>query len=154
MAIFTKILCPLDFSKHSNRALDVACELARDNQASLTIMHAYVIPSYPLPEGYVLASSETVAEILSKTQQAMNEARMKAIASGVPRVDIVMSEGAPFAEIVRAAREHESDLIVIATHGRTGLKHALLGSVTEKVVRKAPCAVLTVRDSEQQFVRP
>jgi universal stress protein A len=154
MAIFKKILCPLDFSKHSNRALDVACELARENQASLTIMHAYVIPSYPLPEGYVLASSETVAEILSKTQQAMNEARAKAVANGVAQVDIVMSEGAPFSEIVRAAREHESDLIVIATHGRSGLKHALLGSVTEKVVRKAPCAVLTIRDAEQQFVRP
>jgi nucleotide-binding universal stress UspA family protein len=154
MAIFKKILCPLDFSKHSNRALDIACELARDNQATLTIMHAYVIPSYPLPEGYVLASSETVAEILSKTQQAMNEARAKAVANGVPNVDIVMSEGAPFSEIVRAAREHGSDLIVIATHGRTGLKHALLGSVTEKVVRKAPCAVLTIRDGEQEFVRP
>ena len=154
MAIFKKILCPLDFSKHSNRALDIACELARDNQATLTIMHAYVIPSYPLPEGYVLASSETVAEILSKTQQAMNEARAKAVANGVPNVEIVMSEGAPFSEIVRAAREHGSDLIVIATHGRTGLKHALLGSVTEKVVRKAPCAVLTIRDAEQEFVRP
>jgi len=113
-----------------------------------------VIPSYPLPEGYVLASSETVAEILSKTQQAMNEARSRALAQGITSVDIVMSEGAPFSEIVRAAREHGSDLIVIATHGRTGLKHALLGSVTEKVVRKAPCAVLTVRDSEQEFVRP
>ncbi len=154
MGIFKKILCPLDFSKHSNRALDTACELARDNQASLTIMHAYVIPSYPLPEGYVLASSETVAEILSKTQQAMNEARAKAIAAGVPNVEIVMSEGAPFSEIVRVAREQGSDLIVIATHGRSGLKHALLGSVTEKVVRKAPCAVLTMRDPEQQFSKP
>jgi nucleotide-binding universal stress UspA family protein len=154
MPTFKKILCPLDFSKHSSRALDIACELARDNQASLTLMHAYVIPSYPLPEGYVLASSETVAEILSKTQQAMNEARARALASGVPSVDIVMSEGSPFAEIVRAAREQGSDLIVIATHGRTGLKHALLGSVTEKVVRKAPCAVLTVRDVDQPFVRP
>ena len=154
MAIFKKILCPLDFSRHSSRALDIACELARDNQASLTLMHAYVIPSYPLPEGYVMASSETVAEILSKTQQAMNEARTRAIAQGVASVDIVMSEGAPFAEILRAAREHGSDLIVIATHGRTGIKHALLGSVTEKVVRKAPCAVLTVRDGEQEFVRP
>src|SRR5438552_2765336 len=153
MAIFKKILCPLDFSKHSNRALDVACELARDD-ATLTIMHAYVIPSYPLPEGYVLASSETVAEILSKTQQAMNEARARALAAGVRAVEIVMSEGAPFSEIVRVAREQKSDLIVIATHGRTGIKHALLGSVTEKVVRKAPCAVLTVRDTAQEFVKP
>jgi len=154
MGIFRKILCPLDFSRHSNRALDTACELARQNGASLTLMHAYVIPSYPLPEGYVLASSETVAEILSKTQHAMNEARAKAVAAGVPDVDIVMSEGAPFTEILRVARESTCDLIVIATHGRTGLKHALLGSVTEKVVRKSPCAVLVVRDPEHPFERP
>jgi nucleotide-binding universal stress UspA family protein len=154
MGIFQRILCPLDFSKHSNRALDMACELARDNKAKLTLMHAYVIPSYPLPEGYVLASSETVAEILSKTQQAMNEARARCVAAGVPQVEIVLSEGAAFAEIVRVAREQAADLIVIGTHGRTGLKHALLGSVTEKVVRKAPCAVLTVRDPEQRFDKP
>jgi nucleotide-binding universal stress UspA family protein len=154
MAVFSKLLCPLDFSRHSNRALDTACELARQNGAKLVLMHAYVIPSYPLPEGYVLASSETVAEILSKTQHAMNEARAKAVASGVPDVDVIMSEGAPFTEILRVAREQACDLIVIATHGRTGLKHALLGSVTEKVVRKAPCAVLTVRDPDHPFEKP
>ena len=154
MAPFHNILVPVDFSKHSERALQVACDLAKTFQIPLTVMHAYALPAYPLPEGYVLASSETVAEILSKTQHAMNEARAKATAMGVPDVSIVMSEGAPFAEIVRVAREQGSDLIVIATHGRSGLKHALLGSVTEKVVRKAPCAVLTLRDSEMQFQRP
>jgi nucleotide-binding universal stress UspA family protein len=154
MGVFKRILCPLDFSKHSNRALDMACDLAREHQAHLTVMHAYVIPAYPLPEGYVLASSETVAEILSKTQQAMNAAKQKAVEAGVANVEVVMSEGAPFTEIVRVAREQNSDLIVIATHGRSGIKHALLGSVTEKVVRKAPCAVLAVRDPDLPFVKP
>ena len=92
--------------------------------------------------------------ILSKTQQAMNAARAKVVDSGVPNVEIVMTEGAPFTEIIRVAREQACDLIVIATHGRSGLKHALLGSVTEKVVRKSPCAVLTVRDAEHQFTKP
>jgi len=154
MGVFERILCPLDFSRHSNRALDMACALAREHKAKLTILHAYVIPAYPLPEGYVLASPETVAEILSKTQDAMTAAKAKAQGSGVASVEALTTEGAPFPEIVRVARELNSDLIVIATHGRTGLKHVLLGSVTERVVRKAPCAVLTVRDPEQAPAKP
>ena len=63
-------------------------------------------------------------------------------------------EGAPFAEIVRYAREKDVDLIVMGTHGHTGLAHVLVGSVTEKVVRKAPCPVLTVRHPEHEFVHP
>ena len=61
-------------------------------------------------------------------------------------------EGRPFVEIIRYARENEIDLIVISTHGRTGLKHALFGSVAEKVVRKAPCPVLVVKRQERDFV--
>ena len=63
-------------------------------------------------------------------------------------------EGTPFAEIVRCARDKDIDLIVMGTHGHTGLAHMLLGSVTEKVVRKAPCPVLTVRHPEHEFVHP
>jgi nucleotide-binding universal stress UspA family protein len=151
MGLFDRILCPLDFSHHAQRALAVATEMARKFEASLTLLHAYVIPSYPLPEGYVMASSETVAEILSKTQHAMAEARLEAIRKGVAKVDVLMTEGAAFTEIIRVARELSSDLIVMGTHGRTGLRHALLGSVAEKVVRKAPCAVLTIRDAEHPF---
>jgi nucleotide-binding universal stress UspA family protein len=62
--------------------------------------------------------------------------------------------GTPFVEIVRYAREQNMDLIVMGTHGRSGLVHALLGSVTEKVVRKAPCPVLTVRPEAHQFIMP
>ncbi len=151
MGLFKRILCPVDFSRNSQRAMEAAAEMARQFGGTLTLMHAYVIPSYPLPEGYVLASSETVTEILSKTQRAMNEARLKIIGQGVPNVEVLMTEGAPFAEIVRVARELSIDLIIMGTHGRTGLRHALLGSVAEKVVRKAHCAVLTVRDAEHVF---
>jgi nucleotide-binding universal stress UspA family protein len=63
-------------------------------------------------------------------------------------------EGTPFYEIIRFAREGDVDLIVMGTHGHTGLTHVLLGSVTEKVVRKAPCPVLTVRHPEHEFVHP
>ncbi len=153
-AVFQKILVPIDFSTHAHRALEVACQLAVSFEASLTLFHAYVIPSFPLPEGYVLASAETVAELMDKTQTAMSEARDRARALGVVRVETQVNEGAAFAEIVRVARENAHDLIVLGTHGRTGLRHALLGSVAEKVVRKAHCAVLTIRDAELGFERP
>jgi nucleotide-binding universal stress UspA family protein len=70
------------------------------------------------------------------------------------RVTRSVIRGTPFVEIVRYAREQNVDLIVMGTHGRTGLEHALIGSVTEKVVRKAPCPVLTVRPEGHQFVMP
>jgi len=63
-------------------------------------------------------------------------------------------EGSPFVEIIRFASEENMDLIVLSTHGHTGLAHVLLGSVTEKVVRKAPCPILTVHDPEHEFVHP
>ncbi len=154
MAPFKKILVPVDFSKYSSRALEVACELARSFAAPLTLLHAYAIPTYPLPEGYVLASPETVAELLDKTQQAMNATKARALELGAPAVEVVVAEGPPFAEIVRTAAEQGHDLIVMGTHGRTGLAHALLGSVAEKVVRKAPCAVLTVRDTAPRPAQP
>ena len=154
MAPFKKILVPVDFSKYSQKALEVACELARTYDLPVTLFHAYVIPTYPLPEGFVLPSPEAVTEIMAKTQQAMNEVQARAVEMGAPQVSVIVAEGIAFAEIVREAREKSFDLIVMGTHGRTGLKHALLGSVAEKVVRKAACSVLTVRDPELQFEKP
>jgi nucleotide-binding universal stress UspA family protein len=154
MAPFKKILVPTDFSRYSERALVVACDLGKTFQIPITLFHSYAIPTYPLPEGAVLASPETVAEILEKTQSAMNRLRAHAVELGAPRVDAILNEGIAFAEIVRVAREQDFDLICMGTHGRTGLKHALLGSVAEKVVRKASCAVLTVRDPALEFEKP
>ena len=67
---------------------------------------------------------------------------------------VIVRTGTPFVEIVRHAKENDVDLIVMGTHGRTGLVHALIGSVAEKVVRKAPCPVLTVRPEGHQFIMP
>jgi nucleotide-binding universal stress UspA family protein len=72
----------------------------------------------------------------------------------IPHLERAIEMGIPFVEIVRHARKKNIDLIVIGTHGRTGLDHMLLGSVAEKVVRKAPCPVLTVRPEGHQFVMP
>ena len=69
-------------------------------------------------------------------------------------VEAIVVQGIPFAEIISTAREKEIDMIVIGSHGRTGIKHMMLGSVSEKVVRKAPCPVLTVRQTDHEFVMP
>ncbi len=127
MAPFNKILVPVDFSKHSERATALALELARKFESSLTLLH---------------------------TSVAIKTVRARVLAQGIAKVDALLVEGNPFAEIVRTAREKHFDLIVMGTHGRTGLEHALMGSVAEKVVRKAPCPVLSVRDPEHEFELP
>src|SRR5262245_21053593 len=111
MAPFNHILVPIDFSDTSSRALEKACELARLFQAPLTLFHAYALPTYPLPEGFVLPSPETVTEILAKTQDALKSAAARAQSLGAPRVDALMNEGSAFVEIVRVAREKNVDLI-------------------------------------------
>jgi nucleotide-binding universal stress UspA family protein len=154
MRLVSKILVPVDFSKHSHKALAYACEMAKRFDAPLVLLHAYAIPAYTLPEGYIMASPATVAEVMGKIEGAMAESRKQAVDAGVKVAETLVVEGIAFAEIVKAARDKDCDLIVMGTHGRTGLKHALLGSVAEKVVRKAHCAVLTVRDDEHSFERP
>ncbi len=154
MAPFKRILVPVDFSPHSERAAALAAELAKTFGASLTVLHVYSIPTYPLPEGYIIASPETVAELMTKISSALKEVKTRVLARGAPHVESLLVEGSAFAEIVRTAREKQHDLIVMGTHGRTGLKHALMGSVAEKVVRKAHCPVLTVRDPELIFELP
>jgi nucleotide-binding universal stress UspA family protein len=142
---FRKILVPIDFSEHSRHAVQVAAELAKACGASLTLLHAYVIPAYALPEGFVFASAQAVAELMQQSQDALDRMKLVALAAGATQVELLLAEGAAFTEIVRVAAEKQHDLIVMGTHGRTGLAHAFLGSVAEKVVRRAPCAVLTVR---------
>ncbi len=154
MLAIRKILVPTDFSAHSREAQAWAVELARRYEASLTLMHVYQPISYALPEGYVLPSANLLADLEVSLGKALDDAGKELQSTPGLRVDTALTQGVPFAEIVRFAREGSFDLIVLSTHGRTGLKHALLGSVAEKVVRKAPCAVLTVRPGGHAFERP
>ena len=106
------------------------------------------------PEGYVLPSANLLADLEVSLSKALDDAKKELDATTGLRVDTQLMQGVPFAEIVRFAREGSYDLIVLSTHGRTGLKHALLGSVAEKVVRKAHCPVLTVRAPGLEFEHP
>jgi nucleotide-binding universal stress UspA family protein len=146
-----RILVPTDFSDCSKQAIKYACELAKRFGSELDLLHV-VQPlttnvSYGAPIPDALLHPEQPAE---KELEAIAEPALE----HVSQVERCVRTGPPFLEIVRYARERDIDLIVMGTHGRTGLVHALIGSVAEKVVRKASCPVLTVRPEGHQFVMP
>ncbi|MCB1045112.1 MAG: universal stress protein [Acidobacteria bacterium] len=141
---FERILVPVDFSDHSKKAIEVAAGLAARFGASVMLLH--VIEEAVLPPFYMvgvdhLASAPELAE------QTENElSRLVSLFEEAPKsASVHVTKGHPAKEIAEFARLQKADLLVIATHGLTGLEHFLLGSVTEKVVRSAPCAVLTLK---------
>jgi nucleotide-binding universal stress UspA family protein len=150
-----RILVPTDFSKHSDNALTYAAAFAEKFGAELTLLHVVQDLSLFVPEAVTI--SPPVAPPVEQLTAAVREALERVIDSRQLRrftVHAEVREGSPFYEIVRFAKELDVDLIILGTHGHTGLAHVLLGSVAEKVVRKAPCPVLTVRHPEHEFVHP
>ena len=150
------ILVPTDFSEHSERAAAYALELAkRFDGAEVHCLHVSDIPADLLATSayYMTGPSEHFIDQVREESQKNLDAF---IAKNLPDVPVTKAfvEGRPFVEIVRYARDNQIDLMVIATHGRTGVKHALFGSVAEKVIRKAPCPVLVVKRDEREFVMP
>ncbi len=148
-ADWKRILCPVDFSDASKAALETAADLAKRQGAALTLLHAYPVPGYTVPDGSFVASSKMLEELAEAASTHLEEWRKDAVALGVPGVQAVTAVGEPAAEIVAAAKERSADLVVLGTHGRTGLTHALMGSVAERVVRRARCPVLTVHPTEK-----
>lgn len=150
-----RILVPTDFSKFSQIALVYATAFAEKFAAELYLLHVVQDLAVFIPDMITVAPppSPTVAEMTRAVHDAFDRIVKE---NQLERLTIhrEVREGTPFYEIVRFAQEQDIDLIVMGTHGHTGLAHMLLGSVTEKVVRKAPCPVLTVRHPEHEFVHP
>lgn len=142
---FKKILVPIDFSAQSKASLKMAAELARRDEAALTLAHIFQPISYGLPEGYVLYSASQLADVDTAFQAQLAALKKDAEAYGAPSVDTTLLQGMPALEIVALAKTGGFDLIVMGTHGRTGIPHVLIGSVAERVLRHAPCPVLTLR---------
>jgi nucleotide-binding universal stress UspA family protein len=140
-----KILCPVDFSDTSRAAMEAAIELAGRFDAELLLVHAYPIPGYTFPDGSAVASARMLQELADEASRHLSEWKGIAEQAGARRVSVESAVGDPAGEIVRAAADAKADLVVMGTHGRTGLEHALLGSIAERVVRRAKCPVLTVR---------
>jgi nucleotide-binding universal stress UspA family protein len=139
-----KILVATDFSPPARHAQQLAVDWARAFGASVTLLHAYAVPTYLFFDGssYVPPPG-VVAEIVASAAHGLAHAKTEATTGGVD-VQTVTEEGAPADVIVRHAREHGFDLIVIGTHGRRGISRVVLGSVAERVVRTATVPVLTV----------
>ncbi len=144
-AEWKRICCPIDFSDASRAAMEVAADLARRTSADLVLLHAYPIPGYTFPDGSVVASPRMMQELADQAQRHLEEWRATADKIVGGRVTIEKAIGEPAAEIVAFAKDRGVDLLVLGTHGRTGLEHALMGSIAERVVRRAHCPVLTVR---------
>jgi nucleotide-binding universal stress UspA family protein len=134
-----KILCPTDFSEGSARALEEAVRLSKEHGAELVVTHAWYLP--PTAVEYTMWP-EAFDAIRDDAGRGLDEAVTRARGLGATNVTGVLLEGVPWTRIVQAAEG--IDLIVIGTHGRTGLSHVLLGSVAEKVIRHAHCSVLVV----------
>ncbi|HSN16249.1 MAG TPA: universal stress protein [Anaeromyxobacteraceae bacterium] len=145
-ADWKRICCPIDFSDASRAAMEVATDLARRCGADLVLLHAYPVPGYTFPDGSVVASPRMMQELADQAERHLATWRADAERMlGAPRVTVEKAVGEPAAEIVAYAKGAGIDLLVLGTHGRTGLEHAIMGSVAERVVRKARCPVLTVR---------
>ena len=148
-----RILAPTDFSEQGEVALRYAVEFAARFDAELHLLHVVQSQLYLSPDPTLL--SGPVAEMEEQWKKAAHK-QLDELTLPVPLPNVVrvVLEGPPVVEIGRYARENDCVLIVIGTHGRTGLAHVFLGSVAENVVRKAPCPVLTVRHPQHEFVMP
>jgi nucleotide-binding universal stress UspA family protein len=150
-----RILVPTDFSKHSENALLYAVAFAEKFDAELHLLHVVQDLALFVPD--TVAGTPPIVPPVDQLTASVREALDRVIREhGLERLRVCpeVREGTPFYEIIRCARDKDIDLIVMGTHGRSGLAHVLLGSVSEKVVRKAPCPVLTVRHPEHEFVHP
>ena len=159
MSEFKRILCPVDLSGFSMEALRLAAQLAKGGTAVLDILH---VIHNPFDELYMSAITESDpalleayaaepskrAKIVRATQdhaEVLLKQFCREAVSGVAKVNYHIRQGDPFENILEASEDFQSDLIALATHGRTGLKRLVIGNVAEKVVRHARCPVLTIK---------
>lgn len=139
-----KILVPVDFSDCSKKALMYAVPFAKQFDATITVVH--IAPYCVQPSEVVVAEAQLLEANLGALNNLVREI------SGSAQVEARIRVGNPASEIVELAAESQTDLIIISTHGKSGLLHVLMGSTAEKVVRHAPCPVLVVREKEHEFV--
>ncbi len=138
------ILCPIDFSPGSSAATDYAVGLAQRVGAKVHLIHVYPLPMLAAPDGGLMVTPEAVAHLSEEAAKATRRIADEWAQKGV-HLETHVCDGAPHVEIVRTADAIGADLIVMGTHGRSGLAHLLIGSVAEKVVRSSTIPVLTVR---------
>ncbi len=152
MIKINRILAATDFSECSGHALRYACEMAEVFGAELHLLSVIEIPAGAYPE-FGISVRDIESGLIRSAEKSLSELPVHKWKDKLT-VSRSVVRGAPFVEIVRYAREHDIDLIVMGTHGRGAITHMLMGSTAERVVRKAPCPVLTVRPETHEFVLP
>jgi universal stress protein A len=139
---FKTILCPTDFSEESYRAIEYGLRFAKISEGTLLLAHIIHVPSGELykPDGHVL----TFDEAQNRGMALLEELRNTRL-GGYPKSELLVDIGDPFEQLMAIATERKVDMIITATHGRSGLEHLVMGSVAEKIIRHAPCPVFVVR---------
>lgn len=148
---FNKILVPIDFSDYSKSSLRYAVTFAKQFNAAVILV--YVVEPIIYPPDFSMgqiAIPTTGIEMDKRAVEELEKLAVNEIPSGIQKKTVVKT-GKPFYEIIETAKEEDVDLIIISTHGHTGVEHILFGSTAEKVVRKAPCPVLTLREPLKGF---
>lgn len=152
MAFASHILVPTDFSQASSLALDAAAMLARELDAKLTLVHVHDPDALrpPASVGWTPEQQQTLEQEIERNVRDAFAALETERLAGVDVADrVILRDTSAAHAICKYAETVHADLIVIATHGRTGIKHLMIGSVAERVVRHAPCPVLTLRSSSR-----
>ena len=147
-----KILVPIDFSDYSKNSLKYAANFANKFNAEITLI--YVVEPVIYPPDFSMgqiAIPSVNAEWDLKAKEELEKLGKQEIPERI-KVSTIIKTGKPFLEIIDTAAEENIDLIIIATHGHSGVEHILFGSTAEKVVRKAPCPVLTLREPVKGFM--
>jgi nucleotide-binding universal stress UspA family protein len=145
MAPYRHILAPTDFSEPSSQAVGAAIDLAVAFGAGLTLMHTVETPSYAYMGMPYMSIPVDLLTPIEDTARSLLSSALEAARKRVPGATAELRRGSSWQQILAVAAEVGADLIVMGTHGRSGITHALLGSVTEKVVRHSPVPVLTFR---------
>ena len=156
MIQLNRILVPTDFSDFSRPAIDYGCAIAARFESELHLLHVVPDPALLIPEAGMFSVEAMQAQsddLAQRARSQLNELPGGDWDNGKPIIREVRI-GTIFLEIIDYARAADIDLIVIGTHGRSALMHVLMGSVAERIVRKSPCPVLTVKPEGHQFVMP
>ena len=146
-----RVLVPIDFSDYSKNSLKYAVKLVKSFNAELFLV--YVVEPVIYPPDFSMGQI-AIPSIDSEVDKRANDELNSLAKTEIPaeiKCKCIIKTGKPFLEIIETAKEENIDLIIIASHGHTGVEHILFGSTAEKVVRKAPCPVLTLRDPVKGF---
>lgn len=140
-----RVLVPIDFSEHSVRALAHAGALAATHDAALTLLHVIEDPTFPAFYGAASAVYGPSPDLTDEADAALQELADEVDLGAVPSVTCEVQTGRAAPGVIDWAEAHDTDVIVLSSHGLTGLKRLLMGSVAEKVVQRAPCPVFVVK---------